>query len=72
MGSALRNEDAENTYTYADYKEWELKEGERYELIHGEAFAMASPNFRTYASTEKAAVGIFPDLTVDLEAVFAG
>jgi len=28
-------------------------------------------HFRTYASTEKAAVGIFPDLTVDLEAVFA-
>jgi len=44
MGSALRKEDAESTYTYADYKEWELKEGERYELIYGEAFAMASPN----------------------------
>jgi len=44
MGSALRKEDVEYTYTYADYKEWELKEGERYELIHGEAFAMASPS----------------------------
>ena len=33
-------------YTYADYKEWELDEGERYELIHGEAYAMSGPNTR--------------------------
>ena len=33
----------DHLYTYADYKEWELKEGERYEIIHGEAFAMAAP-----------------------------
>jgi Uma2 family endonuclease len=31
-------------YTYAGYKAWELKEGERYELIDGEAYAMAAPN----------------------------
>lgn len=30
-------------YTYKDYKEWELAEGERYELIDGRAYAMASP-----------------------------
>jgi Uma2 family endonuclease len=30
-------------WTYADYKGWELKYGERYELIDGTAFAMASP-----------------------------
>jgi Uma2 family endonuclease len=36
----------ERTFTYADYKEWELKEGERYELIYGEAYAMAAPNAR--------------------------
>jgi len=30
-------------YTYADYKSWELAEGERYELIYGEPFAMAAP-----------------------------
>jgi len=30
-------------YTYADYESWELAEGERYELIYGEAFAMAAP-----------------------------
>jgi len=41
---ALPKEEAEYCFTYADYKEWELKEGERYELIHGEAFAMAMPN----------------------------
>ena len=33
-------------YTYADYKEWDLAEGERYELIYGEAYAMAAP--KTY------------------------
>ena len=31
-------------YTYADYKEWELDKGERYELIHGEAYLMSGPN----------------------------
>ena len=31
-------------FTYTDYKNWELKPGERYELIYGEAYAMAAPN----------------------------
>jgi Uma2 family endonuclease len=31
-------------YTYADYKSWELAEGERFELIDGLAYAMAAPN----------------------------
>jgi hypothetical protein len=31
-------------YTYADYKEWELDEGERYEIIRGVAYCMAAPN----------------------------
>ena len=34
----------EQWYTYANYKEWELDEGERYELIHGEAWCMAGPS----------------------------
>ena len=33
----------EQWFTYADYKEWELDEGERFELIHGEAYCMAAP-----------------------------
>ena len=33
-------------FTYADYKEWDLKVGERYEIIYGEAFAMSGPNTR--------------------------
>jgi Uma2 family endonuclease len=33
-------------FTYADYKEWELAEGERYEVIYGEAYAMSAPNTR--------------------------
>jgi Uma2 family endonuclease len=30
--------------TYEDYKDWELKPGERFELIDGAAYAMAAPN----------------------------
>jgi Uma2 family endonuclease len=30
-------------FTYADYTSWELKEGERFELINGEAFMLAAP-----------------------------
>jgi Uma2 family endonuclease len=33
-------------YTYADYKDWELDEGERYEIIHGVAYCMSAPNTR--------------------------
>ena len=31
-------------FTYADYKDWELKPGERFEVIYGEAYAMSAPN----------------------------
>jgi Uma2 family endonuclease len=41
---ALPKEKEDLNFTYTDYKEWELDEGERYELMHGEAFAMSSPN----------------------------
>jgi Uma2 family endonuclease len=34
----------EQIYTYAEYKDWDLKVGERYELIYGEPYAMAGPN----------------------------
>jgi len=44
MMGALRKE--ERRFTYADYKEWELDEGERFELINGEAFAMSGPSTR--------------------------
>jgi len=44
---ALRKE--EQYFTYTDYKEWELAEGERYELIYGEAYAMSAPNARHQA-----------------------
>jgi len=36
------NEDQK--FTYADYKAWELKPRERFELIYGVAYAMAAPN----------------------------
>ena len=39
---ALQEE--ERRFTYADYKEWDLAEGKRYELIRGEAFAMSAPS----------------------------
>ena len=31
-------------FTYADYKNWDLAQNERYELVNGEAFMMAAPN----------------------------
>ena len=36
----------EEYFTYADYKEWELEAHERFELIYGEPYAMASPSER--------------------------
>jgi Uma2 family endonuclease len=42
--SALPQE--KRSFTYADYKDWELKEGERFELIYGDAYAMSAPNAR--------------------------
>jgi Uma2 family endonuclease len=35
-----------HSFTYADYKGWELKEGERWEIIYGEAYAISAPNTR--------------------------
>ncbi|MDR2094839.1 MAG: Uma2 family endonuclease [Treponema sp.] len=42
MSDALVKEDSR--WTYRDYREWDLKEGERYELIYGAAYAMSAPN----------------------------
>jgi Uma2 family endonuclease len=47
MADALYEEPFENGHwTYADYKAWELKPRERYEIIHGDAYAMSAPNTR--------------------------
>ena len=44
-GAYCIEKDADNGHwTYADYKAWELKPGERYEIIYGEAYAMSAPN----------------------------
>ena len=42
--SALPKE--ERYFTYADFKDWDLAEGERYELIYGKAYAMLTPYVR--------------------------
>ena len=34
----------EEKWTYADYRKWELKPGERYELLDGVAYAMSAPS----------------------------
>jgi Uma2 family endonuclease len=44
MADAYRVE--QEHWTYADYKAWELKPGERYEIIYGDAYAMSAPNAR--------------------------
>jgi len=36
-------------FTYADYKAWDLKEGERFELINGKTISMAGANERHQA-----------------------
>jgi Uma2 family endonuclease len=91
----------EKVFTYNDYKQWDLKEGERYELIYGVAYAMSAPGTRHqlilmelssqfyiylrdkpckvipspfdvrlfYKEDESPA--LFPDLTIQLEQVFA-
>ncbi|GHV77459.1 hypothetical protein AGMMS49942_22800 [Spirochaetia bacterium] len=41
-GNTLLKED--ERWTYADYKDWELAPGERYELYRGKAVAMAAPS----------------------------
>jgi len=43
MSEAYKPLEEEN-FTYADYKAWELKPGERFELINGVAYAMSAPN----------------------------
>ncbi|MDR2478539.1 MAG: Uma2 family endonuclease [Treponema sp.] len=47
MGEAALREN--RSWTYADYKAWELAPGERYEIIYGEAYAMSAPNTRHQA-----------------------
>jgi Uma2 family endonuclease len=44
MSDALLEIDNEKPWTYADYKGWQLKEGERYEIVHGVAYAMSAPS----------------------------
>jgi Uma2 family endonuclease len=45
MSDAARKlSDKNRRFTYAEYKAWELDEGERFELIDGIAYAMAAPN----------------------------
>jgi Uma2 family endonuclease len=44
MADALEKYPENRKWTYADYKAWELKPGERYEIIYGEAYAMSAPN----------------------------
>ena len=46
VNNAVLKEEYENgrRFTYADYIIWDLAQGERYELIHGEAYLMAAPN----------------------------
>jgi Uma2 family endonuclease len=41
MSDALLKE--EGRWTYRDYREWDLDEGERYEIIYGAAYAMSAP-----------------------------
>ncbi|MDR0998880.1 MAG: Uma2 family endonuclease [Treponema sp.] len=43
MSDPAYKEEEDHKFSYTDYKGWELKEGERYELIDGVAYAMSAP-----------------------------
>jgi Uma2 family endonuclease len=47
MADALLKE--EQRWTYRDYREWDLDERERYEIIYGVAYAMSAPKDRHQA-----------------------
>jgi Uma2 family endonuclease len=40
----LAYEEENQKFCYADYKDWELKPGERFELIDGIVYSMSAPN----------------------------
>jgi Uma2 family endonuclease len=44
VAEAPRSYLKELKWTYKDYKNWELKPGERIELIYGVVYAMSAPN----------------------------
>jgi len=44
MADAALEYETEQKWTYAEYKAWELKPNERFELIDGTAYALAAPN----------------------------
>jgi len=50
-------------FTYADYKRWDLKPGERCELIHGQVYMMASPGtpHQIIVSELNKRIGVFLD-----------
>jgi Uma2 family endonuclease len=44
MSDPAQKIESTERFTYTDYKKWELKRGERYELIYGTAYALAAPS----------------------------
>jgi len=44
QSTAVLKEEAYRRWTYADYKDWDLKPRERYEIIYGEAYVMSAPS----------------------------
>ena len=44
LNAAPASSNGNQNWTYADYKEWEFKPDERFELINGIAYALAAPN----------------------------
>ena len=44
MADTIGNLALNKHYTYADYKDWKLVDGERYELIYGRAYCISKPD----------------------------
>jgi hypothetical protein len=68
MSDALVKED--RLWTYRDYREWDLKEGERYELIY-HRFPEGGMRTLAYGAGDAVLSDIFPGLEIPLEPVFA-
>jgi hypothetical protein len=85
QGSAALKENPEAYWTYADYREWELAPGERYEIyreywvidpehrgVHGCRFSGGETIVRSYGAAGTAPLELLNNLEIALEPVFAG
>ena len=67
---AVPKEKENRRFTYADYKEWELNEGERYSPT-AHRFDDGKILTSIFGSDDTVSVSVLPALSINLEQVFA-